>query len=49
MYIYMQPIYPKSQRLNESELTQLANQLPKPFIILGNLNNHNTFWELQNR
>ena len=38
-----------SQQLNESELTQLTNQLPKPFIILGNLNSHNTFWELQNR
>ena len=33
-----------NDNINESELKELVDQLPKPFILLGDFNGHNTLW-----
>lgn len=35
---------PNSRELNEIDLNHLINNLPKPFIILGDFNSHNSLW-----
>ena len=35
---------PPSQHLSITDLENLVNQLPKPFIILGDFNSHNHLW-----
>lgn len=35
---------PNSQSLDANEIKDLIKQLPKPFILLGDFNSHNTIW-----
>ena len=35
---------PGSRDINADTLTSLLNQLPKPYVILGDFNSHNTLW-----
>ena len=35
---------PPSNDIDENELKKLIDQLPRPFILLGEFNNHNTLW-----
>ena len=35
---------PPSQNLHQTDLDSLVEQLPKPFIIMGDLNGHNPLW-----
>ena len=37
-------IYSSSEELKESELNNLIEQLPRPFIIMKDFNNHNEIW-----
>lgn len=37
-------IYIPENRIEERELSDLLNQLPEPFLILGDFNAHNTLW-----
>lgn len=41
--IYM----PNSQKLNATDIENLIRQLPRPFLILGDFNSHNTLWGSQ--
>lgn len=35
---------PNSQVINKQDIIQIINQLPTPFIFLGDINAHNTMW-----
>ena len=35
---------PPSQNVQQTDLDSLVEQLPKPFIIMGDLNGHNPLW-----
>jgi len=35
---------PNSQPINKHDITQIINQFPTPFILLGDINAHNTIW-----
>lgn len=35
---------PNSYSFNEEELINLTNQLPKPFVVLGDFNSHHMYW-----
>ncbi|GBM17929.1 hypothetical protein AVEN_111082-1 [Araneus ventricosus] len=35
---------PPSERVSQTDLNNLIHQLPSPFIILGDLNGHSSFW-----
>ena len=36
--------FPPSDNIDENEEKNMADQLPKPFILLGDFNRHNTLW-----
>ena len=43
--IHICSIYlPPNDQINEAELENLLQQLPKPFIIMGDFNSHNNIW-----
>lgn len=39
---------PPNDDINESDLKKLIDQLPTPFILLGDFNSHNTLWGCKN-
>ena len=39
---------PRSHNFNLADLQQLTDQLPKPYIIVGDFNSHNTLWSSPN-
>ena len=43
--IYILP----SDDIDKNELKKLINQLPRPFILLGDFYSHNTLWECKDR
>lgn len=50
IYISVYIVYvPNDTHLDEMELNQLNNQLPKLFILFGDFNSHNYLWDTQNR
>ena len=39
---------PPNDNINKSKLKNLDDKLPKPFIMLGDFNGHNTLWNCNN-
>ena len=35
---------PSRDEIDKNEIKNLIDQLPRPFILLGDFNNHNTLW-----